>query len=322
MLDQICIFTRSYKSDFPLLPYLYRSLDKHAKGFAEVVLVVEEQDAVDAKKLVPSWVSLRTEKHFAHGTIQHKYTKLTADNHTSKNYVFHIDSDSLFVRSPKEIDLFARKKPILEIKKYSDILAWQDSEEHKDQLRSYVIKNVLPNALLADLRGNGVANAEQWLAENLEIWIGENFDLWFDRWFERWKKAFGLDVWREGTEFAIGLPQQYEYSCRPEKVYPRDVYPLARQIIEKKHEVTFEEFIVNRVGAQREGVPRQKYFSDLNFIGAVLYHHMFDAIEWVDVVENASIVRLPIVKQFISYDMLTDGYLTKEAVELLEEALA
>src|SRR5580692_2721015 len=99
-LDDICIFTRSYIGDLELAPYLYCSIEKHAPDISDVVLVVEEQDADAFRSIVPGWVKLIAERKFAPGTIQQKYSKLVADTHTSKQFILHIDTDSIFVRRP------------------------------------------------------------------------------------------------------------------------------------------------------------------------------------------------------------------------------
>ena len=293
----ICIFTRSYAGDKELLPYLYKSIEKFASNWGEVVLVVEDRDFEIIKPYVPHWVRIEVEESFAPGTIQHKYTKLTADFYTDKEFIFHIDSDSIFIDTPTLQDLFSEGKPYLEYAKYSDLLDYQNNDDFLKLMSTYARDKVLPTELLK----MGIQNPQNW--------ITEHFNNWFKGWFELWKENYGITQWRKGTSIAFGSDVMFEFSRRPEKLYPRLVYLLARNHIEKIHAITLKEFIATKIGIQTEGIAPERYFSDLNFIGAILHEYMKDQIEWIDITTAGYEHRKLFVKQFISYDILEKGAL-------------
>jgi len=322
-LKQICLFTRSYIGDIELVPYLYKSVAKHVGDIGEVVLIIEKQDLSAFRKVVPSWVRLVVEETFAVGTIQHKYSKLVADTHTSKEFVFHIDSDSIFVRRPQNKELFLGKKPYLELISYRDLLTYQNSTAHINMLKESILnKNILKNELRKELVLLGIGDTNEWLDLNYETWLNDHFEEWFINWFYLWKRSWGLDVWREGTEYAMGDKVDYEFNVRPEKLYPRSAYSICRGLIERNHGMSLEEFIKSRIGMQAMNTPRDRYFSDYNFIGAVLHKYMHSSMEWIHVIskrdEDLYAVRPKFIQQFISYDMLENGKLKASARELLE----
>jgi hypothetical protein len=152
-------------------------------------------------------------------------------------------------------------------------------------------------------------------------WIVEHFDNWFESWFIDWKDKYGVDIWRKGTEGAIGRPVEFEFSRRPEKLYPRSLYEKARSRLYEVHGIPTEEFIKTRIGKQTEGTNKDKYFSDLNYLGSILYYFMNNKIEWVDISVLGYEYRACFVKQFISYDMLENGNLKESAIKLLDSYL-
>jgi hypothetical protein len=325
-LDQICIFTRSYIGDLELAPYLYRSIEQHVADITDVVLVVEEQDVSAFRSIVPSWVRLIAERQFAPGTIQQKYSKLVADTHTSKEFIWHIDTDSIFVRRPDIKDLFLGRKPYAEVIRFEDLLAYQDGPAHTAELKAHILDtNLLKNELRKELVKMGIEDIDGWLAQNYKTWLESNFDEWFANWFSNWKMSWGLDVWRQGTEYAIGDTVDYEFNVTSEKLYPRGVYSICREVIERNHGVGLEAFIKSRVGVQAVNTPREQYFSDHNFIGAVLHKYMHSSMEWVHVTskrdEDRYAVRPKCIQQFNSYDMVEGGRLKASAREMLEAAM-
>jgi hypothetical protein len=319
----ICIFTRTYAGDRELLPYLYRSIEKFVSDWGEVVLVVEEKDLEIIKPYVPHWVRIETEESFAPGTIQHKYTKLTADLYTDKEYIFHIDSDSIFFHSPNIDDLFEAGKPILEFSTYSHLLEHQDSETNVSYLRQYTIKNVLPIFLKDELPSSFSEEQKlSWLNDNFQKWCDDPyFEIWFRNWFEDWKRLYGVDIWREGAGRALGENVDFEFSRRPEKLYPRKVYSLGRDHIKKIHGVDLKNFIQTCIGIQTAGALNSLYFSDLNYIGSILWKYLQDEIAWVDIELQGIEYRKKFIKQFISYDILKDGILNIESRDLYESLL-
>lgn len=345
-LSDICIYTRSYAGDKTLLPEMYESIRVNFANAGEVVLVIEEDDIDEMKEFIPPWVKVFVEKKFAPGSIQHKYSKLTADNHSECKWFFHLDSDTV-VEKPVDLEYLAIKgKPILEIAPYNELRKYQDSDHFREVMKPYVISNHLRSALYEELKSNvlpdileeellrhlaktGVVDTSNWLSEHYENWKSEwfqtnygwwfenwwsnyypdwmsrDFDGWFEDWLLRWKYTFGLDVWQEGTSFAFGAPIEYEFSQKPIKLYPREIYPICRKHIEAVHKIPLLEFIKTRTGRQRYGVQRDQYFSDLNFIGACLYHYAYDAIHWIDTSKAGFDFRPTYFNQRISYDILS-----------------
>jgi hypothetical protein len=325
-LDEICIHTRSYICDLDLAPYLYRSIERHVADISDVVLVVEEQDVSAFRSIIPGWVRLIAERKFAPGTIQQKYSKLVADTHTSKQFIWHIDTDSIFVRRPEIKDLFLGNKPYAEVIRFEDLLAYQEGPAHTAELKAYILDTgLLKNELRKELVKMGIEDIDGWLAQNYTTWLQDNFEPWFANWFASWKNSWGLDVWRQGTEYAIGDTVDYEFNVTSEKLYPRGVYSICREVLERNHGVGLEDFIKSRVGVQAMDTPRKQYFSDHNFIGAVLHKYMHSSMEWVHVTskrdEDRYAVRRRCIQQFNSYDMVENGKLKDAAREMLEAAM-
>ena len=140
-LSDICIYTRTYSGDAELIPYLYQSIAKFIPQAGDFVLVVEQRDYELIKKVTPSWVRIVQEETFAPGTIQHKYSKITADLHTDKKFIFHIDADSIFIKTPSEDELFCNGKPFLEYAPYETLYKYYDSQEFYDQMKKYALEN-------------------------------------------------------------------------------------------------------------------------------------------------------------------------------------
>ena len=311
-VSDICIFTRSYIGDLSLLPELYASIEKNFSQASECILVVEEQDFETISRIVPDWVKLVSERKFAPGTIQHKYSKLTADLHTECEWIFHIDSDTL-VLSPIDAEyLLQDGKPIIEVISYDSLKIHQNSPEFQSWLKDYVLKNHLQSdlkiELVKELRKQGVNDIEHWCKDHYdswhEDWIRNESEAWFRDWYPSWKYAFGLDVWQEGTSYAFGSQVDLEFSQKPIKLYPRQVYKVCREHVQAVHSMSLADFILTRVGKQSYGVSRSQYFSDLNFIGACLYYYYHDSVHWVRTDVDGFDYRETRFNQRISYDII------------------
>jgi hypothetical protein len=194
-------------------------------------------------------------------------------------------------------------KPYLEYASYEHLLFYQNDPNTVDDFRNYCKLNVAPRDISYKTK------------EEFAFWLETGFESWFSEYHKNWKEQYGIDVWREGTSFAIGLPVDHEFSRRPEKLYPRDLYAGARMRIESLHGLSVKEFIATRIGRQSLGVDRKSYFSDLNFLGAYLYNFMHEKIEWIDIQEKGYEYRRSFVKQYISYDSLSNGVVKKEVVD-------
>lgn len=307
MFSEICIFTRSCAKDAILLKNLYKSIEKFVPSEVEIVLVVEKEEYNDIIQYVPSFVSVYTEDKFATGTIQHKYTKLTADKYTERKYIFHIDSDSIFIKKIEYEDLFYEGKTILCVARWDFLESLHLTSDFIKEKKEFVIKNLLPTILMNELPATfSKSEKENWLKENLKNWCNSDyFNIWFEKWFDEWKSDYGNCFWRLGTERAIGHRVEYEYSRAPEKLYPREVYGLARGIIEKIHGVELKEFIKKCYGIQTKGIPKELHFSDLNFIGAVLHNYLPEKVFLVDVELNPDLRKI-YINQFNSYVIFND----------------
>jgi len=303
-LSEISIFTRSYVGDKSLLPDLYKSIEANFNEAAEAILVVESQDLEQIKSFVPNWVRIETEEKFTAGTIQHKYTKLTADTFSSKDWIFHIDSDTVVTAPISKNYLVTEGKPILEIASYESLKKHQDSDSFKSYMKKYMLENHLQSEIEKELDKAGVHNKPEWFKDNLDTWINNNYDRWFSSWFPRWKYAFGLDLWQEGTSYAFGTTILYEFSQKPIKLYPREIYKVCRDHIRHIHGKDLKEFISTRVGKQSLNTERSRYFSDLNFIGACLFYYAREHVHWVRTDIEGFDYRPTLLNQRISYDIL------------------
>jgi hypothetical protein len=323
-MKSISVFTRSYPGDKEFLPYLYKSLVKFFPEFREAVLIVEEPHFEEMLPFIPNFVKVFTEESFAPGTIQHKYSKLTADFYTTSDYVMHVDSDCIFTRVVEENLMFAANgRPYLEFAPYEHLHEYENSTDFMYIMKDYFRANVLPTEILKSQIAGGMTpeEAEAWVADQLPIWIIDNFESWFTEAYAYWKIHFGLCVWEQGTSFAMGRPVPNEYSRRAEKLYPRDVYQTARRHIEDVHRMSARDFIKTRTGKQSATARPTEYFSDLNFIGAVLDEFLHDRMEWIDISKINVFHRPPFLKQFISYDALLEGKLRSEVKQEISDIL-
>ncbi|CBJ30864.1 hypothetical protein Esi_0218_0031 [Ectocarpus siliculosus] len=95
--------------------------------------------------------------------------------------------------------------------------------------------------------------------------------------------------WQNGTSFAVGEDVAHEFSIFNAHVYPRSMYPAAREFIEQRHGMSFVDFLATRRGscmhpntmAEWTADERAMMFSGFNFIGAYLWYHMPDAVHWL-----------------------------------------
>ncbi|CAN0432731.1 unnamed protein product, partial [Ectocarpus sp. 8 AP-2014] len=73
--------------------------------------------------------------------------------------------------------------------------------------------------------------------------------------FRRYEKNRRLEGWREtmcwesGTSSAIGEDVIHEFGVLNTHVYPRSMYPAAREFIEQHHGMPFVEFMASRRGS-------------------------------------------------------------------------
>lgn len=89
------IIIKSYRGDFPWLPYCLRSIQKFATGFRDIVIIIPETDSLD-HLTVERVVKVREPE--GDGYMAQQVVKLHADTYTDADFILHIDSDCLFTR--------------------------------------------------------------------------------------------------------------------------------------------------------------------------------------------------------------------------------
>ncbi|CAB1112818.1 unnamed protein product [Ectocarpus sp. CCAP 1310/34] len=109
-----------------------------------------------------------------------------------------------------------------------------------------------------------------------------------NRRLEEWTEAM---CWESGTSSAIGEDVIHDFGVSNIHLYPRSMYPAAREFIEQHNGMPFVDFMASRRGScmnpdtetDRTQDERSLMFSDSNFIGAYLWYHMHDAVHWLAV---------------------------------------
>ncbi len=128
-------------------------------------------------------------------------------------------------------------------------------------------------------------------------------DLWWDGYenlTEAKSKHPGGVPWREITAHALGLDVQVETMRRFPFVYPRFLYKLTRERIEKVHGVPFETFVRNapKLGGAPHG------YSEFNALGAAAYYLEPKFFELRNMAQYNE--KLPKMKQFWSHWLRVD----------------
>lgn len=122
-VEDITFFVRTYRGDVCWLDNLLSSIRYFASG-SSVVICVERQDEEYIRPYLDKNITVVLEESFCPGTIQQKYSKLTADLHCNTNYVIYLDSDTALVKPFEIDDWFFSGKPCLEYTSYADINNW------------------------------------------------------------------------------------------------------------------------------------------------------------------------------------------------------
>lgn len=120
--EDVTFFIRSYHGDFCWLEICIKSIIFFAPESA-IVLCIEECDFEKLPKLNKS-VKVVKEESFCKGSIQQKYSKLTADLHCNTEFVIYIDSDSALVKPFNLAEWLHNDQPILEYTSYEEISNW------------------------------------------------------------------------------------------------------------------------------------------------------------------------------------------------------
>lgn len=120
--EDVTFFIRSYREDFCWLELCISSIIFFAPESA-ITLCIEECDA----ELLPeinSKVKVVKEESFCKGSIQQKYSKLTADFHCDSEFIIFIDSDSALVKPFNISEWLYNDRPILEYTSFNEINHW------------------------------------------------------------------------------------------------------------------------------------------------------------------------------------------------------
>lgn len=121
--QDVSFFIRSYRGDFCWLNNVISSIEKFAED-CPIIICIEECDFEYLPKITNKNLKVVKEEKFCDGTIQQKYSKLTADFYCDTEYIIYLDSDSALVRPFNIKDWLYFDKPILEYTSYEDINKW------------------------------------------------------------------------------------------------------------------------------------------------------------------------------------------------------
>lgn len=208
---------------FNHLVYALRSIEKFARGFSKISVVVPRQDLdpfmdVMGKVISEDGSCLIAAQGFdewpGQGMLHHMHIIMHAEQYCwDADFILHFDSDCVFTGHVTPEDYFVNGKPVL---MYADF-GW----------------------LCSTVQGN-------------------------------------LKLWQEATINAIGAPVEIETMRRHPAVHYRELYPLARAMIEKHTGKGMVEFM----RAQRNEFPQS--FCEYVTLGNVAWRTMRDQYYWRD----------------------------------------
>ena len=121
------ILLRTYAGDAEWLPYLFKSCEIHAPETPIIMVYPKKDHNRLAQFAERSTASFKVYPHHKDGYIDQQWTKLHADEFCNSDYVIHLDSDCVVLRSLD--DLFVGRKPIMLKTPYrlmeGDSLTWR-----------------------------------------------------------------------------------------------------------------------------------------------------------------------------------------------------
>ncbi len=121
--QSVSFFLRTYSGDICWLKLLFKSLEEFAPNIP-IIVCTEKKDLLSVEKHIPTHAKLVVEESFCKGTIQQKYSKLTADFYCETEWVIYLDSDSILTR-PFELKYWLNNdRPYLEYTTLDDINKW------------------------------------------------------------------------------------------------------------------------------------------------------------------------------------------------------
>ena len=129
----MALFIRTYWKDLDWLQLCLRSIERHCRGFAEVVIALPESSR--------PWVELSTLPRgvrrayvavYPDDYLGQQVTKLQADLHTEAGFIAHVDADCIFTRTTQPEDLAPARRPRLLTRPISELgrhYPWQHPTE-------------------------------------------------------------------------------------------------------------------------------------------------------------------------------------------------
>lgn len=142
---KVSIFICSYRKHFPYLIYCLRSIERFARGFNGVTILVPDEDIEELRQITGSlsgesgmlFHCVSGEEWPGKGFLWHMAQILRADEWCPEaDYIAHFDSDCIFTEPVKPSRFFCQGKPILRYEAYATIgerhpgvLRWREAAE-------------------------------------------------------------------------------------------------------------------------------------------------------------------------------------------------
>jgi hypothetical protein len=118
---RLSVLCRTFRDDLKAAALALTSAKQYLPGAIEYVAVVPERHFQEAKSIMPSFVKVKSEAPQLHSDhIQQKLTTLFADEYAIGDYVFHLDSDTVFYRPVLRRDFFIFNKPLVFFDKFDN----------------------------------------------------------------------------------------------------------------------------------------------------------------------------------------------------------
>jgi hypothetical protein len=125
--DDVCVMLRSWRDDLPYVVTAIKSIRLNMMNARHIVLVIPDtdhplfQEQQQMKRIHQDVKLIAEPKLMPNDHIQQKYSKMMADTYCPCSYIFHLDSDVVFMRRIYRKDLFFMGKPLLEYDRYSNL---------------------------------------------------------------------------------------------------------------------------------------------------------------------------------------------------------
>jgi hypothetical protein len=125
--DDICVMIRSWRGDIPYVRVAIKSIHAHMPNARDIVMVVPDEDYATfqaqqrANNISKAVRLIREPRLIADDHVQQKYSKLMADTYCESKFIFHLDSDVVFMRKVYRKDLFFMGRPLLEYDRYENL---------------------------------------------------------------------------------------------------------------------------------------------------------------------------------------------------------